>query len=91
MLGPGVNSLLALAAQQKEQQKFFNSTLPQEGASSPSVSFGGSSPTNTQSESGIIEEMNHEERNSEEENGLQIDETAEIAQKMEIPEEIVQV
>lgn len=75
MLGPGVNSLLALAAQQKEQQKFFSQTMPSEGPSSPVESFGGSSPPQTKSEGGTVEEMNTDD---ELENGLQIDEVGQV-------------
>lgn len=75
MLGPGVNSLLALAAQQKEQQKFFSQTMPSEGPSSPVESFGGSSPPHTKSEGGTVEEMNTDD---ELENGLQIDEVGQV-------------
>lgn len=61
MLGPGVNSLLAIAAQQKQQQQenFLNRSVPSEPANptSPSVSFGNSSPPQAEkSDSGLADD-----------------------------------
>ena len=73
MLGPGVNTLLALAAQQKENQQFFAQNMGQSGPTSPSVSFAESgSPSGIKTE---VHEMTGSDEEAEMSDHLEIDES----------------
>ena len=78
MLGPGVNSLLALAAQQNQPERSFlprgpNPVAPETSQPvSPTISYDRSSPLAQKSDSGVVDDVPSDGEASE---SLQIDET----------------